>query len=168
MAVTEKAPKNKGGRPPRYRSEYVEQGGKLCLMGYTDQQLADFFQIGIATLYRWKKRYPEFKAALAYNKALDDVEVVNALRQSAIGYSCTEVHVSNYLGAVTVTETVKHHPPNPASLGMWLYNRQPQLFKKDPTPADDDRDTPADPLNITFGVDGAVDEVRVTRGKPKA
>ncbi len=157
----------KTGPKPRYRSEYAEQGGKLCLMGYTDKMLADFFDIGIATLYRWKNRHPEFKEALRYNKAIDDAEVVSALRQSAIGYSCPDVHVSNYMGDITITKTVRHYPPNPASLGMWLYNRQPQLFKKDPG-EQDDRDTPADSLNITFGVDAAVDEVRITRGKPKA
>lgn len=123
------------GQPTRYRSEYAEQGGKLCLMGYTDERLAEFFGIGIATLYRWKKRHPEFKEALLYNKAIDDYEVVSALRRSAVGYSHEEDHITNYMGRITVTPTTKHYPPNPASLGMWLYNRQPHLFQKDPQQA---------------------------------
>ena len=131
------AKRNKAGRPTRYRKEYAEQGGKLCLMGYTDEMIADFFKVGIATVYRWKGAHPEFKAALEYNKALDDVEVVSALRQSAIGYSHKDVHITNYMGEITKTDIVKHYPPNPASLGMWLYNRQPQLFKRDPGEAGD-------------------------------
>jgi hypothetical protein len=104
-------------------------------MGYTDQMMADFFEIGIATLYRWRHRHPEFKAALAHNKAIDDAEVVSALRRSAVGYSHPDVHISNYMGDITVTKVTKHYPPNPASLGMWLYNRQPHLFQKDPQQA---------------------------------
>jgi hypothetical protein len=125
----------KTGPKPRYRSEYATQGGKLCLMGYTDEMLADFFEIGIATLYRWKNRHPEFKEALRYNKAIDDAEVVSALRQRAIGYSHEDCHVSNYMGAITVTKLTKHYPPDTAAALFWLSNRQPHLFQKDPQQA---------------------------------
>ncbi len=165
--MAEKAPKNKGGRPPRYRAEYAQQAGKLCMLGYTDARLIEFFEIGAATLYRWKNRHPEFKAACLAGKEIVDADVMSALYHSAIGYKVTKQKAINTPKGIEVVEVTEEIPPNPASLGMWLYNRQPQLFKRDPTPADDDRDTPADPLTVTFGVDAAVDEVRVTRGKPK-
>lgn len=165
--MAEKAPKNKGGRPLRYRSEYAQQAGKLCMLGYTDARLIEFFEIGAATLYRWKNRYPEFKAACLDGKEIVDADVMSALYHNAVGYSHDEDHISNYKGEITITPTVKHYPPNHGAAMMWLTNRQPHLFKKDPG-AGDDRDTPAEPLTINFGVSDAVDEVRVTRGKPKA
>jgi hypothetical protein len=31
------------GRPTKYKEEYNEQAYKLCLLGATDKELADFF-----------------------------------------------------------------------------------------------------------------------------
>lgn len=34
-----------GGRPTKYKPEYVEQSAKLCALGATDMELADFFEV---------------------------------------------------------------------------------------------------------------------------
>jgi hypothetical protein len=125
-------PKAMMGRPPRYRSEYAEQAGKLCLMGYTDSQLWAFFDVSEATLYRWKRAHPEFKQAVSYNKALDDVEVVSALRRRAVGCTVTKQKAISTPRGVEMHEVEEELPPDPAALAMWLYNRQPHLFQKDP------------------------------------
>lgn len=39
------AAKSKGGRPTRYKAEYAQQAYKLCLLGATDKELADFFHV---------------------------------------------------------------------------------------------------------------------------
>jgi hypothetical protein len=155
------------GQPTRYRSEYAGQAAKLGMLGYTDEKLAEFFGVGIATVYRWKKRHPEFKASCQDGKDEIDANVMSALYHRAVGYSHPDVHVSNYMGYITVTDLVKHHPPDTGAALFWLTNRQPHLFKKDPSGQDGENETP-DALTINFGVNEAVDEVRVTRGKPKA
>lgn len=35
---------SKGGRPTKYKEEYTDQAYKLCLLGATDKEMADFFE----------------------------------------------------------------------------------------------------------------------------
>lgn len=42
------------GRPTLYREEYAEQARKLCLLGTTDAELADFFNVAVDTINEWK------------------------------------------------------------------------------------------------------------------
>ena len=54
--------KHPGGRPTKYRSEFVEQAEQLCRdEGYTDKQLAAKFTVSVKQLYVWKNRYSEFR-----------------------------------------------------------------------------------------------------------
>lgn len=49
----EKAPHKKmTGRPSKYRPELCEQGEKLCRLGATDKDLADFFEVNETTIYQ--------------------------------------------------------------------------------------------------------------------
>ena len=48
------------GRPTKYDPKYIEQVYKLCLLGATDSDMANFFNISEATLNNWKIEYPEF------------------------------------------------------------------------------------------------------------
>ena len=36
--------KDVGGRPTKYKPEYVEQAAKLCNLGATDKHLCDFYR----------------------------------------------------------------------------------------------------------------------------
>ena len=47
-------------RPTKYQEAYAEQARKLCLLGYTDAELADFFEVSESTINKWKLDYPEF------------------------------------------------------------------------------------------------------------
>ncbi len=40
------------------------QAVKLCRLGATEKELADFFGVDVASLGRWKLRHPKFRAAL--------------------------------------------------------------------------------------------------------
>lgn len=65
--MTEKknpAEKKKRGRKSEYRIEYADQALKLCLLGATDKELAEFFSVSEQTLNKWKKDYPEFLESL--------------------------------------------------------------------------------------------------------
>jgi hypothetical protein len=122
----------KRGPKPRYRSEFAGQAGKLCMLGYTDERLADFFGIGVATLYRWKKRHAEFKAACLDGKAEKDAEVMSALYRRAVGCTVTKEKAINTPGGVEVHSVEEELPPDTGAALFWLCNRQPHLFKKDP------------------------------------
>jgi len=119
----------KTGRPSKYRPEFAKQAAKLCKLGATDMELADFFECGIPTLYRWRAEHPEFQNAIKLGKQDIDERVERSLYQRAVGYSHPDVHVSNFQGNVTLTPIVKHYPPDVAAAFIWLKNRQPEKWR---------------------------------------
>ena len=71
--MTEKknpAEKKKRGRKSEYRIEFSDQALKLCLLGATDKELAEFFSVTEQTLNKWKKDYPEFLESLKKERIL--------------------------------------------------------------------------------------------------
>lgn len=114
----------KVGRPTLYKPEYNEQARKFCLMGATDADLADFFEVCIDTITEWKNRYEEFSASVKRGKSQADANVADRLYQRAMGYSHPDVHVSNYQGDVTLTPIIKEYAPDTTAAIFWLKNRQ--------------------------------------------
>jgi hypothetical protein len=117
------------GRPTKYRATYATQAKKLCKLGATDRELADFFQVDVVTLNAWKTRYPRFLKSLKLGKESADARVEQSLYHRAMGYSHPDVHVSNYQGEITVTPLVKHYAPDPVACIFWLKNRRPDLWR---------------------------------------
>lgn len=62
-------------------------------MGATDQELADFFDVDVRTIYRWKHDHDEFCQALKSGKDIADERVERSLYQRAIGYEQDEVKI---------------------------------------------------------------------------
>jgi hypothetical protein len=121
--------KRKPGRPSLYKPEYVVQAKKLCLLGATDRELADFFKVSEQTLNTWKAQHPEFLESLKVGKEQADQRVERSLYQRAVGYSHPDVHVSNFQGDVTLTPITKHYPPETTAGIFWLKNRRPEEWR---------------------------------------
>lgn len=120
-----------GGRPSKYKPEFVEQAKKLCLLAATDQELADFFEVNVATLNRWKAIYPEFCASIKAGKEHADERVERSLFQRATGYEQDEVKI--FLRAtdeapVYAPFRAKIAPDTTAAI-FWLKNRRPELWR---------------------------------------
>ena len=112
------------GRPTKYKEEYCEQAKKLTLLGATDKQLADFFNVAESTIYVWKLEHEEFSEALKLGKDEADDRVEESLYRRAIGYSHPEEKVFNNGGEIITHEVMKHYPPDSTSLIFWLKNRR--------------------------------------------
>src|SRR5690554_6353077 len=106
------ADERKPGRTSKYQPEFADQALKLCRLGATDKDLADFFGVSEKTINTWKDSHPEFLQSLKEGKAEADAKVEQALFARATGYSHPDVHVSNYQGDVTITDITKHYPPD--------------------------------------------------------
>lgn len=119
----------KAGRPTSYKNDYAELAQKLCLLGLTDIEMADFFEVAESTIYLWKKKVPEFSEALIVGKTIADANVANSLYRRACGYEHPEIHVSNYQGKIKLTEITKKYPPDTGAIIMWLKNRQPDIWR---------------------------------------
>lgn len=115
--------KTSRGRPSKYDPKYCEQARKLCLLGATDKELSDFFEINEDTLNEWKKVYPEFSESLKQGKVVADANVSNSLYHRAIGYDHSDVDIKIYKGSIIKTELVKHYPPDTIAAIFWLKNR---------------------------------------------
>lgn len=146
---------NNVGRPTDYRPEYVRMAARACQLGAIDKDLAEMFDVSEQTINAWKKAHPEFLEALKINKAFADERVERALYERAIGYSHAEDKIFNNNGEEMVVETTKHYPPDTGACVVWLANRQPDRWKKDPGEV---RSGDAPPLTINYNVvDGRKD-----------
>jgi hypothetical protein len=136
------------GRPTDYREEYNVQVEKLCKLGATDKEIADFFGIAQSTLYDWKSNIPEFSEAIKRGKIIADAEVAESLHKRAVGYQYREV-TSEKMGAKEDTlevgsegmesieqdvykkkVVVKDMAPDVAAQNIWLKNRRGRVSKE--------------------------------------
>ena len=141
-------PKDKGGAPTKYQEAYNEQARKLCLMGYIDTELADFFNIAVSTLNNWKKEYPLFMESLKAGKEIADMEVTASLYSRATGYSHTETKVFNNQGEILTHDVKKIYPPDPLSIKYWLNNRQPERWREKVEDTDSQQNQPVQKIEI--------------------
>ncbi|WP_339314621.1 hypothetical protein [Paenibacillus sp. FSL M7-0896] len=120
-------------RPSKYKEEFAQQAYKLCLLGATDKELANFFEVDEATINRWKLSNEEFCEALKSGKFIADSNVAEKLYQRAIGYQHVETITASYQGQITDTlDVTKYYAPDPTSAIFWLKNRQPKLWRDKP------------------------------------
>lgn len=117
------------GRPSGYRPEFVKQAEKLCALGATDIELADFFEIDVRTLYRWKGEYQEFCQALKVAKEVADERVERSLFARANGYEHDEVDIRVVGGEIVQTPIRKFYPPDTTAAIFWLKNRRPKEWR---------------------------------------
>jgi len=109
------------GAPSKFRPEFCPQAEKLCLLGATDVELADFFSVSTRQVERWRIQYPEFSDACKTGKEALDERVEQALYHRAIGYSYDTVKI---LADGTKVEYREFCPPDTAAAFIWLKNRR--------------------------------------------
>jgi len=119
------------GRPSDYKDEYAKQAEKLAVLGATDQEVADFFEVDVRTVYRWKHDHDAFCQALKVGKETADERVERSLYQKAIGYEQDEVKIFMPGGAeapVYAPFRAKIAPDTTAAI-FWLKNRRSQDWR---------------------------------------
>lgn len=116
-------------RPTKYRAEFAEQARKLCRLGATDVELADFFEVALSTLNKWKLSHKEFSESIKSGKTLGDAEVADKLFKRATGYSHEAVKIFNDEGRPLIVPYTEHYPPDTTAAIFWLKNRRPDLWR---------------------------------------
>ena len=119
------------GRPTLYRDEFAEQALKLCRLGATDRELADFFEVSEQTINAWKDTQPEFLESLKEGKAKADAEVADKLFRRATGYSHEAVKVFLPSGTTEpiYAPYIERYAPDTTACIFWLKNRRPDLWR---------------------------------------
>lgn len=124
-----------GGRPTDYKEEYSDQVKKLCLLGATDKEIADFFGVCEKTINNWKEAHPEFLQSIRDGKKVADMEVAGKLYERATGFAWTEqqaIKVKTGNGSEETVEVVdlkKATPPDVKAITYWLNNRDPDRWR---------------------------------------
>lgn len=117
------------GRPSGFKPEMVDEARKLATLGATDIEVADFFEVNVATIYRWKHQFPDFCDALKLGKEAADERVKRALYAKATGYSVDTVKIFMHEGEPVVVPFREHFPPSDTAGIFWLKNRQPDQWR---------------------------------------
>ena len=118
-----------GSNLTTYRDEYATQAAKLCKLGATDPDLAEFFECSVQTILNWRSKHTKFASALKVAKSRADERVERSLYQRAIGYSHPDVHITLSNGAIIETAFTKHYPPDTQAMMFWLKNRQSDTWR---------------------------------------
>lgn len=114
--------------------EWLDPEGLLKIEGWArdglvDEQIAQNIGINPATLYDWKKKYPEISKALKKGKEVVDRQVENALLKRALGYKYEEIKTEKTEEGKKVTVTVKEVVPDTTAQIFWLKNRKPEQWR---------------------------------------
>lgn len=117
------------GRPTDYRPEYAEQAKKLCALGATDMELADFFEVDTRTIYRWRNTHEAFCQAVRAGKEKADERVERSFYNRAVGYTYESEKIFHYQGGITRAPYLEHVPPDPGAAFNWLKNRKPDEWR---------------------------------------
>lgn len=123
------------GRPSLYKEEDApELARRACLLGATNQGLADFFDVSTKTIDHWIATKPEFAQAVYDGRQVADTKVADSLYQRATGYSHPAVKImTRAIGeGQSVIEEVPYterYAPDATSMIFWLKNRRPDLWR---------------------------------------
>lgn len=119
------------GRPSSFRAEYCEQAFKLCLLGATDADIADFFGVSETTVNNWKAAHPEFLESLKSGKREADATVAHSLYRRANGWEHDAVKIvaDAKTGDSLLVPYVEHYPGDTTAQIFWLKNRRPDLWR---------------------------------------
>ena len=120
----------KRGRTPSYTPDYCPIAYKFCLLGATNEDLADVFEVSRNTIGNWLARYPEFKKAAQDGRDVADADVAQALLQKATGFSHEDVKILLKDGEAEQIEYNRYFPPDTQAAIFWLRNRRRKQWRE--------------------------------------
>jgi hypothetical protein len=139
------------GRKSSFKPEFSEAARKLCELGATDVQLADFFHVSINTIGNWKSEHAEFLGALKQGKAEADERVTRSLYHRAVGYTFDSEKVQVLRDGTVVRVPIREHvAPDTTACIFWLKNREPEKWRDRVEHTGKDGEPLMASLSITF------------------
>ncbi len=106
--------------------DYPDQIRAIMMNGFDEDDISELFDISRRQMGIWKGQYPVFKKAVESGYTDADAAVLNALFQTAVGYTHDEEKIFQWDGEVIRADTIKHYKPDVQAIKLWLTNRQRQ------------------------------------------
>lgn len=147
--LTPKSKKNPGGRPSKFEKKYIKKAFDLALLGLTDEQMANVFDVTATTFHNWKKSQPEFFESIKKGREEADAQVAVSLFKRATGYSHKAKKIMQHMGEPVIVDYIEHYPPDTMACIYWLNNRQRKNWTQKPTDNGDDDPPPPTKVEIT-------------------
>jgi hypothetical protein len=131
------------GRPTRFEPEMCELAHNYCLLGATNDDLAEFLGVSPATIDRWIADRADFGDAVRRGRIVADGRVARGLFARAVGYDRQHERQVMVGGELKPVTTTVHYPPNVQACIFWLRNHRPRNWGSRP---EDFGDPPYDPI----------------------
>lgn len=131
--VTPATHRDSVGRPTDWKPEYDAQAEKLCDLGATNKDLAEFFGVTEKTIENWQVRIESFSMASRVGKVHADEKVKVSAYKLAKGYTYIEqqaikVKTGPHTEEVRIVEVERVMPPNAMMQAKWLAVRGNKEF----------------------------------------
>lgn len=107
-----------------------EQAEKLCKLGLTDAELADFFGVTPKTIQRWYLDVLMFRQSVDEGRLFQTARVADKLYHRAMGYDYLEEKTHVIDGVVHRVTVQKHAVPDVTAQMKILESRRPQDWGK--------------------------------------
>jgi hypothetical protein len=128
-----------GGRPTAYKPENAEIARQACMIGATNDTLAERFEVCRRTIDNWIATIPEFSAAVHQGREVADASVVSALFARATGMEQRMTKVFCHRGQPVTANYTVQLPPDVRARIFWLRNRRPEQWRESrPLTAEED------------------------------
>lgn len=123
-----------GGRPTDYDEKFCQIAYSMALLGATDEDLAQAFDVSRTTINEWKNKHIEFSEHLKKGKLIADSNVASRLYERALGFEhdSEEIKVISMGKEGSAIERVpirKIYPPDTVAAIFWLKNRQSDKWR---------------------------------------
>lgn len=132
----------------QFKAEHTETARKLCqVMGATDIDVAEYLEVSVRTIKRWRKAHPKFNEAMqiAIGPANANVEV--SLYKQATGYFIDTEEIKVIEGKIVRVPTKTFIPPSTSAAIFWTKVKMGWRENNMPKPPEGDSPT-ADGMGI--------------------
>jgi hypothetical protein len=116
------------GRPTRFEPEMCGQAHNYCLLGATNDELADFFHVSPSTIDRWIAARADFGDAVKRGRIVADARVARGLHDRAVGFERSVERAMVIDGEVKRFASTAYYPPNVQACIFWLRHRRPATW----------------------------------------
>jgi hypothetical protein len=160
-----------GGRPSLYRPENAEIARLACMLGATNETLAERFEVSPRTIDNWIATILDFSNAVRQGRQVADETVVSALFARATGMERKMTKVFCHRGQPVTANYTVQLPPDVRACIFWLRNRRPEQWRENRPlveEADEDWVRQLDEASARAPAPVAVPPPRVPRGEVSA
>ena len=145
------------GRPTRFHPAMCEEAHNYCLLGATNDELAEFVDVSPSTIDNWLANHPDFEEAVKSGRTVADAKVARGLYARAVGYERKVEREVILGGELKPLAGTVHYPPNVQACIFWLRNRSRRTWSDLGRDASGDPSTDVDDIAL---LDAAGESVR--------